>query len=225
MFKSRATDLIIPVTVALAAACALIPGPAANASLITTIYTADFSLDSGSDYNHSSGDWQIETVAQITDMADLEQPNGVSENHTFLFRSLTFPDGHWKINEATLVPYTGSSSAEANFNENFSVLESHDAGGTNRHTLLVTRNDTWDADASSQFTAVNELATGEELVGVIFDLNYYHFLNHDFGITSFTIEYVPEPAFPALLVTGVLWICRRQRPSRAVPGMRYHGIR
>jgi len=215
--KSLNTYRIFHVAVTLAATGALLLGQAANASAITTIYTADFSLDSGSNYNHSSGDWQIEAVAKITDMTDLQQPDGVGENQTFLFRSLTFPDGHWKITEATLVPYTGSSSGEANFNNNWSSMESYDGGGTNRHTILATRNDSWDSDASSQFTAVNELATGEVLVGVIYDLNHYNILNHDFGITSFTIEHtiVPEPATLSLLVAGVLWIYRRQRPARA----------
>ena len=87
-----------------------------------------------------------------------------------------------------MAPYTGSSSGEANFNKNASGLESYDQEGTHRHTIVAARNDYWDLDASSQFTAVNELATGEALVGVIYDLNYYKILNHDFGITSFTIQ-------------------------------------
>ena len=174
--------------IAIATACAVLTGYATNTSGLNTIQISDFSLDAGTEYHHASGHWQIELVSNISDMNDLQQPNGVNENQTFSFRSRTLSDGHWKITEASLTPYTGSSSGESNFNNNASALESYAQGGARRHTIVAARNDYWDLNASSQFTAVNELATGEDLVGVIYDLNYYKILNHDFGITSLTIQ-------------------------------------
>lgn len=188
------------------------------AAITITLNTADFSLTTGSFYEHSSGDWQIELGSGVTDMADLASVSGISENQFFYFRSLAHADGEWEITEAALVAYSGSSSSEANFFGNFGALWSYSQGGAVVHTVAAARNDYWyPDDGASVFESVSEPATGDTIVTVTFPLNQYQFLNFDFGITSFTlnVQPIPEPSTGLLVSTGLLGLAARRRALRS----------
>ena len=175
----------------------LILGSTPATPIVLTI--TDFTTESADNLGNHAAGFQITITSSGDTLNDIATGGGSSGPDDFYFElsSTSYADGNWKLTDVELVNPSSTLGAG---------LESH--SDTSVVVQLGAVASAWSGDPVQLIEKVNNQAADTGL-----SIDHYEFVGFDAGISSLTIETVPEPAtalFAGLAIGFVaFW---RQRP-------------